>query len=131
MDFVDVDDILVALILDAVHNLFDAMLEVAAILRTSQECANVELVDTAAFQTFWHPTFLNHTRQAPDEGRLAHTRFTHMQWIVLVATAEHLDGTLQFLFPAYQWIMVLIELVHAGDEPSPGCIRLLLASVLL
>ena len=131
MDFVDIDDVLVALLLDTVHDLLDAMFEVASILRACQERANVELVDATAPQTLRHLTFLDHTRQAPDEGRLAHTRLSYMQRIVLVATTEHLNRTLQLLFTAYQRIMVLIEIVHAGDEASPGGIRLLLASLLL
>ena len=130
MDFVDIDDILITLLLDAVHDLFDTVLEVTAILCTRQQRADVELVDTTAFQTFWDVALLNHPGQSPDEGRLAHTRLTHMQGVVLVATAEHLDGPLQLLFSAYQRIAVLVEVVHAGDKPSPRSLHLVLARLL-
>ena len=50
-----------------------------------------------------------------------------MQRVVLVASAEYLDGALQFLFTTYQGIVVLVEVVHAGDEAPPGCFMLMFA----
>ena len=131
MDLIDIDDVLLALFLDAVHDLFDAVLEVAAILRTCQQGADVELVDAAAFQTLRYVTFLNHPGQSPYQRRLTDTGFSHMQRVVLVASAEHLDGALQFLLTPYQGIVVLIEVVHTGDKSSPGSLMLMFARLFL
>ena len=54
-----------------------------------------------------------------------------MQRIVLVTSTEHLDGTRQFLFAANKWIMVLVQVIHTGDKPSPGSIRLALTRLFL
>ena len=124
VDLVDIDDVLVALFLNAIHDLLDAMFEVTTILCASEECADVELIDAAALQPFGYPPLFNHPCQAPDEGCLAHTRLAHMQGVVLVATTEYLDGAMQLLFTANERVVVLVELVHAGDEASPGGIGL-------
>ena len=131
VDLVDIDNVLVALFHDAVHDLLDAVFEIATILRTGQECANVELIDATALQPLGHLTLFNHPRQTPDEGRLAHTGLAHVQRIVLVATTKHLDSALQFLFAANQGVMALVEVVHAGDESSPRGLGLLLAGLFL
>ena len=123
---VDVDDVLVALLLDTVHNLLDAVFEVATILCTCQQRSDVELVDATALQTLRYASLLNHPCQPPDEGRLSYARLTHVQRVVLVASTEHLYGALQFLLTPNQWIMVLVEVVHAGDQSSPGCLVIVL-----
>ena len=108
------------LLLYTVHDLLDAVLEVPAILRTRQQRADVELVDAAALQALWHISLLDHPRQPPHEGRLAHTGLAHVQRIILVASAQHLDRPFQFLLTPYQRVMLLIQLVHAGHQPPPG-----------
>ena len=128
---VDVDNVLVALLHDTVHNLLDAVLKVATILRTRQQCTDVELVDVAALQSFRHASLLNHPCQSPYEGRLSHTGLTHVQRIVLVAPAKHLDGALQLLLAPYQWVVLLVELVHTRHQLPPGGLRLLFARLLL
>ena len=57
MYLVDIYDVSVALLLDAVHNLLDAILKVTTILGTSQQRADVELIDAATLQTLWHLAF--------------------------------------------------------------------------
>ena len=123
MDLIDINDILLALFLDAVHDLLDAMLKIATILRTRQECSDIELIDTATLQTLGHTSLFNHPCQSPQQCCLPHPRLSDVQTVVLVAPTEHLDGTLQLLFTAYQRVMVLIEVVHTGDESSPGSLR--------
>ena len=108
------------LLLYAVHDLLDAVLEVTAILRARQQCADVELIDAAALQALRHLPVLDHPRQTPHEGRLAHTGLTHMQRIVLIPSAQHLDRPFQFRLTPYQRVMLLIQLVHAGHQPPPG-----------
>ena len=128
---VDIDYVIAALLLHTVHDLLDAVLKVAPILCASQQRAHVELIDSTALQALGHPTLLYHPDQSPDKGCLAHTRFTHMQRIVLVAAAQHLNGALQLLFPSYQRVLLLVEVVHASDEPFPGCIRLAFTRICL
>ncbi len=130
MDFVDVDDVAVVFLLNAVHNLLDAVLEVAAILRAGQQRADVELIDAAALQTLGHAALFYHARQSPDERRLTHAGLADVQRIVLVAPTEHLDGARQLVFAADERIVALVEVVHAGDKPSP-CRLVLLTGLFL
>ena len=118
------------LLLYAVHDLLDAVLEVPAILRARQQRTDVELVDATALQAFRHLSLLNHPRQSPHEGRLAHTGFTHVQRIILIPSAQHLDRPFQFLLTSYQRVMLLIQLVHAGHQPSPSRLVLPFARLL-
>ena len=120
MDLVDINDVLGALLLNAVHDLLDAVLEVATILGACKKGADVELIDAAALETLGHTAFLNHSGKAPDEGGLPHSGLAHMQRIVLIATAEHLDSTLQLLLATDEGIVVLEVIVHAGNESAPG-----------
>ena len=91
---VDIDDVIIAFLLHAVHNHLDAILEVAAILCTSQQSTHIELIHLAALQTFRHLTLFNHPYQSPHQCRLTHARLTDMQRIVLVPAAQHLNGSL-------------------------------------
>ena len=106
MNFVDIHDVVAAFLLYAVHNHLDAVLEVAAILCTCQQRTHVKLIDLAAFQPFWHLSFFNHPYQSPDERCLTYTRLTHVQRVVLVPAAQHLDGSLQFFLSSNQRILL-------------------------
>ena len=130
MDLVDIDDVAVALLLDAVHDLFDAVLEVTTILCAGKQSADIELVDAATLQTFGHSPLLDHPGESPDEGCLADAWFSDVQGIVLVATTEHLYRALQFFLAAYQGIVFLIVLVHAGHQFPPGILMFLDARIL-
>ena len=124
MDLVDIDDVVAGFLRDAFHHLLDTFLEVATELGTSQQRAEVELVDLAAFQTCWYiPAVLDIRGQSVDECRLTHTRLSDMQRVVFLLATEHLDGALQLLFPSYQRVVLLVGVVQAGDEFPP---RLLL-----
>ena len=84
----------------------------------------------AALQPLRHTSLLDHPCQAPDKGCLADARLAYMQRIVLVAAAQHLHRPGEFLLTTYQRIVFLIEVVHAGHQPSPGCLVLPLARLL-
>ena len=101
MNLVDIHNILVALLLDAIHDLLDAILKVATILSTRQQRSDVKLIDSTAFQPFRHLLLLYHACQSPYEGGLSHTRLTHMQRIIFVASAQHLYRPGEFLLTAY------------------------------
>ena len=129
MNLVDIDDVVVALLLDAIHNHLDAVFEVATILRASQQRSHVKLVYPAAHQSFGHLSLFNHPCQSPHEGCLAHARLSHVQRIVLVPTAQYLNGALQFLLATDQRILFLIQVVHAGHQFLPRGIRLLFVRI--
>ena len=101
MNLVDIHNILVALLLDAIHDLLDAILKVATILSTRQQRSDVKLINSTAFQSFRHLALLYHACQSPYEGSLSHTRLTHMQWIIFVAPAQYLYCPGEFLLTAY------------------------------
>ena len=130
VDLIDIDDIAVALLLNAVHNLLNAVLEVTTILGAGKQSADVELIDAASLQTFGHTVLLNHPSESPDEGCLADAGFADVQRIVLVATAKHLYRALQLLLTTYQGIMFLIVLVHAGHQFPPSILAFLFARIL-
>ena len=140
VDLVDIDDVPVRLPHDAVHHLLDAFLEVAAELRACQQCADVELVDLTAFQSFRDIPYgsADELGQTVDKCGLADAWFSDMQRIVLLLPAEHLDGTFQFFLAAHQWVVVFPSIIEAGDEFSPrllllvsSCIRLVIVDTCL
>ena len=77
--------VLVALLLYAVHYLLDTVLKISAELCACQQCTDIQLVNLAAFQSFWHITFLYHACQSPHQCSLAHTRLAHVQRVILIA----------------------------------------------
>ena len=87
MYLVDVHDVLVALLLYAVHYLFDTVLKIAAELCACQQCTDIQLVNLAALQSFGHVAFLYHSCQSPHQCGFTYTWLAHVQWIVLVAPA--------------------------------------------
>ena len=120
VNLVDIHNVLIALFKDAIHNLLDAVLEIATILGAGKQRTNVELVNTAAFQSLGHTTLLYHTGQAPDKCSLTHTRLAHMQRIILVFATKHLNGSLQLGFATDEGIVILVQVVHTGNQFAPG-----------
>ena len=118
VDFVDIDDG-IAFGDNAFHHSLDAFLEVAAIGCSCHHRAHVHLVDGRSPQTFGHIAALNAFGQAIDERRLADTGFSHMQRVVLFASAEYLDGTIEFSLTSDERIVVGEVVVDAGDEVAP------------
>ena len=120
MNLVDINNVLIALFEDAIHNLLDAVFEIATILGAGKQRADVELINAAALQSLGHTTLFYHTGQAPDKCCLTHTRFAHMQRIILVFATKHLDGSLQLGLATNERIVILIQLVHTGNQLAPG-----------
>ena len=119
MNFVDVDDA-VAFAGHAFHDALDAFLEVAAILRSGQHRAHVHLVDATAFQTLGHVAALDARCQSVDQRRLSHAGLAHVQRVVLLLSAEHLQRAFQFLLAADERIVLAHQVVHAGHQLAPG-----------
>ena len=124
MYFVDVKDG-VSLRQQSVHHLLNALFQVAPKLRSGQEGAHVHLVNAASPQPLRHVAPLYHGRQPIHQGCFTHTRFAHMQRVVLFLAAQHLYGALQFFFPANKRIMFFVRVVHACNERTPRCLFLI------
>ena len=126
MDFVYINNVRCTFLLDAVHDFLDALLEIATELRAGQQGTHIELIDLAVLQSVRNLLLFDEAYQSPYQSRLSYTRFAHMQRVVLVASAKHLDGSLQFFLAAYQGVMLLVMLVHAGHHAFPCLVGMLL-----
>ena len=130
MNLINIDDVVITRFLDSIHNLFDTILKVTTILRSCQKRSHIELVNLTAFQPFRHLTLLNQPYKSPDQCRLADTRFTYMQRVVLVTATQNLNGTLQFLFSSDEGIILSVVIVHAGHQFLPCCLSVSFRSFL-
>ena len=95
MDFVDEHDGSI-IFLDLLHDRLEPFLEVAAIARTGQQHAHVELEDGAVLEHFRYFAIDDLAGQTLGDCRLAHARIAHEQRIVLRPAAQHLDGAVHF-----------------------------------
>ena len=118
VDFVDVGNG-VALLGHAVDDAEESLFELAAILRTAEEGAEMEGVDARAGQSFRHTAVANEGGEAVDERRLAHTGIADVEGIVFVEATEHADGAFEFRFAADEGIVAVDVVVDAGDEVAP------------
>ena len=118
VDFVDVGNG-VALLGHAVDDAEESFLELAAILRTAEEGAEMEGVDARAGQSFRHTAVANEGGETVDERRLAHTGIADVEGIVFVEATEHADGAFEFRFAADEGIVAVDVVVDAGDELAP------------
>ena len=118
MNLVDIDDG-VANLLDSLHHLLDAFLEITTELSSGEHRAKVHLEYLTTFQTFWDVTLFNTRCESIYQSGLSHAGFSHMKRIVLVLTAKNLDGTLQFLFTSDQRMMLSHVIIEAGNETFP------------
>ena len=115
---VDIDDGL-AFFRYAVHHLLDAPFEVAAILCAGQHRAHIHHVHLAALQTFGNIAVDDTACQSVDKSCLADPWLAHMQWVVLVLAAEHLDGALEFALTSDKGVGLVDDIVEAADELLP------------
>ena len=76
-------------LLDFLDYALEALFEVTAILGARNQRAHVERIDRRVAQHLRHPLLGNHSRQALREGRLADTRITDVQGVVLPAAAAY------------------------------------------
>ena len=120
MDFIYVDYVIVAFLLNTIHNLLDAIFKVTPKLGSCQQCSHIKLINMTSFQSLRNLTFFYQACQSPYKSRFAHSWLSYVKRIVLVTSTEYLYGTFQFLFPAYQWIVLLIMVVHAGYQLPPS-----------
>ena len=90
------DDPALGLLHLAQHRL-QAVLELAAVLRTRHHRAQIERHDVAVLQTGRHITCDDALRESLDDSRLARARLTDKHRVVLGAAGKHLDGAADFL----------------------------------
>ena len=108
-----------AFLTNAVHDALYSFLEIASELRSGKQRTEVERVYAVVFKTFRHLALLYQRSQSVHESSLSHPRFAYMQRVVLILTAQHLYGTLQFCLTPYEWIVVGKLVVDAGHEFTP------------
>ena len=90
------DDASLALLHLAQHGL-QAVLELAAVLRTGHHRAQVERHEVAILQRRGHVAGHDALGQALDDGRFAGARLADEHGVVLRAARQHLDGAADFL----------------------------------
>ena len=120
MYLIDVNNIITTFACHTIHHHLDALLEVTSILRACQHCAQVQHIDLASLQSFWHTATVDALCQSIDECRLAHARLAHVQRVVLVAATQHLDGAFQLSLSAYEWVLLVQHVVHTCYQSSPA-----------
>ena len=100
MNLIDINDGVVKT-RQVVHRVFQAFFKVASILSAGNHSCHVKLVNFEAFEHVGHVAVFNALSQAIDERRLAHSWLTHMQRVVLILAAKHMDGALKLCFSSY------------------------------
>ena len=118
MDLVDID-YRAFLFRNAVHHAFDALLEVAAILRAGNERGEVDLENSCLLEAFRHVAGVDLGGESIHERSLADARFADMERVVLVLSAEHLHGPVKFRLASDQWVVMLQVVVDADGIVLP------------
>src|SRR4029077_4814078 len=93
MELVDEQDDVAAL-LDLLHDLLEALLELTAVLRAGDESSEVERVDLLALQKLGHLAGGDALREPFDDGRLADAGLPDQNRIVLLTAREDLHDPL-------------------------------------
>src|SRR5204862_1909531 len=93
MKLVDEQDDVAAL-LDLLHDLLQALLELAAVLRAGDEGCQVERVDLLGLEDLSHLVRGDARGEALDDGRLADARLADQHGVVLLAAREDLHQAL-------------------------------------
>ena len=94
----------VLVLLDLLHHLLEALLEIAAIARAGEQRAHIEREHGQFGQHLGHVRVDDLARQSLGDRRLADARIADQQRIVLLPAAQHLDGALDFSLAADEWI---------------------------
>ena len=86
-----------------------ALLEIAAVLRTRDQRAHVERVNRAVLQDFRHALLDDHAGQPFRESRLADAGLADVQRVVLAAPAQDLDRALDLDFAPDQRVDLAVD----------------------
>ena len=94
------------------HQFFQQVLEplfkVAAVFRARHKAGHIQCQQAAALQHPGHLAGCNALGQPFGQRRLAHARLPHQTGVVLLAAAQDLHHTVQFLFPAEHRVQLAI-----------------------
>mmetsp|Transcript_6214 Transcript_6214/g.25125 ORF Transcript_6214/g.25125 Transcript_6214/m.25125 type:complete len:674 (-) Transcript_6214:1823-3844(-) len=100
VDLVDEQDGLAFVLGHFLEHALQALLEVAAVLRTGQQQRHVQHQHALVLQGIGHLAVDDALGQALDDGRLADARLADQHRVVLAAALQHLDGAADFLVAA-------------------------------
>ena len=128
MNLINVDDG-VAFLHGSFHHHLDALFKVATILGTGKHLSHIHTVNACALEALGYLILVDELGETINQGGLTYARFTDMKRIVLLCTAEHLDGSIQFLLSADERIVFFHLIRDAGNQLMP--ILRLSASTLL
>ena len=118
MNLIDVDNG-IAFLHGSLHHHLDAFLEVAAILGTGKHLSHVHAIDASPLEAFWNLVFVDEFGETIDQSCLADSGFSDVERIVLLGTAEHLDGSVQFLFSSDERIVLFYLVRNTGNQLMP------------
>ncbi len=116
MQLVDEDDELVTARADLVHELGEALFEVAAVAGSCEHPGQVDCDHALAPQLFGHCAVDDGLREAFDDGGLADACLADEHRVVLGAPGEDLDGLLDLVEAADHGV----ELSVAGERGQVG-----------
>ena len=128
MNLINVDDG-VAFLHGSFHHHLDTLFEIATILGTGKHLSHVHAIDACALEALGYLILVDELGKAINQGGLTYARFTDVKRIVLLCTAEHLDGSIQLLLSADERIVLLYLIRDAGNQLVP-ILRLSASSLL-
>ena len=118
MNLIDVDNG-IAFLHGSLHHHLDAFLEVAAILGTGKHLSHIHAVDASPLEAFRNQVFVDEFGETIDQSCLADSGFSNVERIVLLGTAEYLDGSVQFLLSSDERIVLFYLVRDAGNQLMP------------
>ena len=118
MNLVDKHDGLTGVLLNLVQYGFQALLKIATVLRTGQQCRHVQHQNALVFQAVGHLAVDDALRQTLNDRGFTHARLTDQHRIVFAATLQNLDRAANLVVAAnYR-----IELAAAGAFGQIQCV---------
>ena len=100
VDFIDEEKDLAVGFGDFIEDRFESFFKFATVFGTGDEGAHIEGVEGLVFQRFRNVTADDTAGQPFDDSRLADTRFTDEDRVVLTTAGQDFDGTADFIITA-------------------------------
>ena len=118
VNLVDKHDGLTGVLLNLVQYGFQALLKIATVLRTGQQCRHVQHQNALVFQAVGHLAVDDALRQTLNDRGFTHARLTDQHRIVFAATLQNLDRAANLVVAANH----RIELAAAGAFGQIQCV---------
>ena len=128
MNLINIDDG-VAFLGGSLHHHLDALFKVATILGAGKHLSHIHTVDACALEALGYLILVDELGKAINQGGFTYARFADVERIVFFCTAEHLDGSIQFLLSADKRIVLLHLIRNTGNQLMP-ILRLSASSLL-